>query len=139
LLILIAFAVPGAFTVASFNAYRDSAGAISRSEALRGEIRRLDEVLTMSARMAATTGDERWVARYNDNVAPLDHAIKEMLDLAGSPQATAIVRATDDANAALIAMETRSFELVEEGSRAAAFALLSSPSMSDRRRPMPRA
>jgi signal transduction histidine kinase len=127
LLILIAVAVPGAFTVASFNAYRQSAGAISRSEELRGEIRRLDEVLTMSARMAATTGDESWIARYNDNVGPLDYAIKEMLDLASSPQATAMVRATDDANAALIAMETRSFELVQEGRSGEALALLTSP------------
>ena len=34
-------------------------------ENLRGEIMRLDEVLTMSAQMAAATGDPRWEARYN--------------------------------------------------------------------------
>ena len=126
LMMLIAVALPAAFTVASFNAYRHSADAIARSEQLRGEIRRLDEVLTMSARMAATTGEGRWITRYNDNVDPLDQAIKEMLDLAGSPAATQRVHATDAANVALIAMETRSFELVHAGHRREAYALLTS-------------
>jgi signal transduction histidine kinase len=125
--VVIAVAVPGGFTVASFSAYRQASQSIARTEQLRGEIRRLDEVLTMSARMAATTGEERWIDRYNANVDPLDHAIKEMIALSGSPHIEAMVRATDQANLALVGMETRSFELVHHHRRRAAYRLLMSP------------
>lgn len=123
LLILLAVALPGGFSVASFNAYRDAATAVARADELRGEIRRLDEVLTMSARMAATSGQERWIARYDQNVGLLDTAIREMLELAGSPSVAEMVHATDAANIALVDMETRSFELVHADRQGEAYAL----------------
>jgi signal transduction histidine kinase len=127
LLILIAVAIPGGFTVASFSAYRLSAASIARFGELRGEIKRLDEVLTMSARMAATTGQERWISRYDANVAPLEDAIREMLSLSRSQDVAQMVHATDAANAALIETETRAFDLVRGGRRTEAYALLMSP------------
>lgn len=40
-----------------------------RLQELRGSIIHLDEVLTMSARMAAATGDPRWEKRYGNTRA----------------------------------------------------------------------
>lgn len=54
----------------------------SRIEELRGVIVHLDEVLTMSARMAAVTGDSRWEERYRQFEPQLDAAIKETTEFA---------------------------------------------------------
>src|SRR5438445_13165150 len=53
-----------------------------RIDGLRGTIGRLDEVLTMSARMGAVTGDPQWEARYRKSEPQLDGAIQEALSLA---------------------------------------------------------
>ena len=89
---------------------------------LSGQIVYLDEVLTMSARMAASTGDLSWEKRYLDNVPPLDEAIGEVLELAPEYQENA--SQTDQANIKLIAMEERAFELVRQGQLKAALNLL---------------
>src|SRR5438128_1414165 len=51
----------------------------ARLEELRGVIIHLDEVLTMSARMAATTSDSRWEQRYRQFEPELDSAIKNVM------------------------------------------------------------
>ncbi|MFM7426008.1 MAG: sensor histidine kinase, partial [Elainella sp.] len=84
----------------------------------------LDEVLTMSALMNATTGDSRWQQRYTQYEPKLEAAIQESIQLA--PQAyRASAASTDLANQALVGMEKRSFELVRQGKYKAALALLS--------------
>jgi hypothetical protein len=83
-----------------------------RIEELRGIIMRLDEVLTMSARMAAVTGDAQWEVRYNHFVPELDSAIKEATKLVPSTASSAAAAQTDAANLKLIEMETCAFELV---------------------------
>jgi hypothetical protein len=68
-----------------FDARRDSEmfrDRLSRIEELRGVIVHLDEVLTMSARMAAVTGDSRWEERYRQFEPQLDAAIKETTEFA---------------------------------------------------------
>jgi twitching motility protein PilJ len=89
---------------------------------LSGQIVYLDEVLTMSARMAASTGDLDWEERYLNNVPPLDKAIGEVLELAPEYQENA--SQTDQANARLIEMEERAFELVRQGQLEEALNLL---------------
>jgi signal transduction histidine kinase/CheY-like chemotaxis protein len=86
-----------------------------RLQELRGTIVHLDEVLTMSARMAAATGDPRWEQRYRQFEDPLDTAIKEALRLAPDSEAEKLVGETDAANQALVAMENKGFDLVREG------------------------
>ena len=49
-----------------------------RIQELQGIITHLDEVLTMSARMAAATGDLAWEQRYLRFEPVLDDAIKEV-------------------------------------------------------------
>ena len=62
----------------------------SRLEGLRGTIIQLDEVLTMSVRMAAATGDLAWEQRYRRYQSQLDAAIKEALGRV--PQADVVTR-----------------------------------------------
>ena len=85
-------------------------GQVWRAEELRGTIIHLDEVLTMSARMAAATGDPQWEARYRIFEPQLDEAIKEIMKLTPSQ----MVAETDAANIKLVEMENRAFTLVRE-------------------------
>ncbi len=94
---------------------------------LSGTIAHLDEVLTMSARMAAVTGDLAWEDRYLAHVDGLDAAIAESRRLAAPVLADDALARTDRANRALVAMETRSFDLVRAGRADAARSLLSGP------------
>jgi signal transduction histidine kinase/ActR/RegA family two-component response regulator len=87
---------------------------------LTGAIRHLDEVLTMSARMAAATGDLKWEDRYRSFEPKLDAAIKELIAISPEAFDSEVGRETDEANQQLVAMETRSFELVRAGDTAGA-------------------
>jgi serine phosphatase RsbU (regulator of sigma subunit) len=81
---------------------------------LSSEIIYLDEVLTMSARMAASTGDLQWEQRYNKFEPELDNAIKKVIKLA--PEAFAgNTSETDVANTKLVEMEKKSFDLARQG------------------------
>jgi signal transduction histidine kinase/DNA-binding response OmpR family regulator len=105
----------------------------SRIEELRGNIVHLDEVLTMSARMAAATGDARWEVRYKQHEPELDGAIKEMMALApGDSEITASAQ-TDAANLKLVAMETQAFALVREGQGQRARTLLFSSAYQEQK------
>jgi len=93
---------------------------------LAGQIIHLDEVLTMSARMAAATGDPAWEARYRGFEPQLDDAIKESQRI--DPEIMGeFVGETDAANRALVAMENQAFDLVRRNDQRAAAAVLFSP------------
>jgi methyl-accepting chemotaxis protein PixJ len=93
---------------------------------LSGKIIHLDEVLTMSARMAASTGSTKWEDRYNQYVPQLDESIKEVLkDIPVAEQANPAQ--TDAANKKLVDMETKAFELNRKGKSPEALALLLGP------------
>ncbi|NQT81656.1 hypothetical protein HQ563_01430, partial [bacterium] len=85
-----------------------------RIEELRGIIVHLDEVLTMSARMAAATGDPQWEKRYRGFEPKLDAAIKEAIKLAPEAFSGEMAAATDAANMKLVGMENSAFELIRE-------------------------
>jgi len=85
-----------------------------RIEDLRGTIVRLEYVQTMSARMAAVTGDARWEERYQRSTPELDAAIQEVLHLAPHTGAAGVVARTDAANAAMDRMEKEAFELIRQ-------------------------
>lgn len=93
-------------------------------EKLAGEITHLDEVLTMSARMAAVTGDLMWEERYLANAPDLDAAIVSAIAAAGRADAYTGAAQTSEANLKLIAMEARAFDLVRDGRAPAALTLL---------------
>lgn len=93
---------------------------------LSGSIVHLDEVLTMSARMGASTGNTRWENRYNEYVPKLDAAIKTLLEAVPASEQTNPEQ-TDAANQKLVAYEEQAFELVRDGQAPEALALLLGP------------
>jgi signal transduction histidine kinase/CheY-like chemotaxis protein len=110
-----------------YDLYRQDAevkGRLWRSEELRGEIVHLDEVLTMSAKMAAATADPVWEARYREFEPALDHSIKEILELA--PSEAKDLSQTDAANVALVDMENQAFSLVRQNRSGEARRILTS-------------
>lgn len=87
----------------------------NKSQKLSGQIVHFDEVLTMSARMATTTGDPRWEKRYRLFEPQLDKTIKEAISIAPGEYTGNFAIKTDKANIELVAMENRAFELVHQG------------------------
>jgi len=85
-----------------------------RLSQLRGTILQLDEVLTMSARLAATTGDVAWVRRYESFVPQLDAAIQEAIRLAPLAVGAQIRSETDAANIKLVELETTALAAVQQ-------------------------
>ena len=128
----IAFVLAGVVILVGLTAYtRHSYQAASRVVRLESHLRdlaamiqHLDEVLTMSARMAAFTGDQEWEARYRHFEPVLDQAIKESISLAPEAYEGAMAKQTDAANTKLVEMEHRALEHVHQGQLAEAQALL---------------
>ena len=94
---------------------------------LRGTFAYLDEWLTMSAHMAAVSGEPRWVTRYDEARPQLTAAIAEAVALATPPVSAALAATTNEASNGLIQMERASFAQAAAGDREGARALLDSP------------
>ena len=111
----------------SYRTYENTQGLEkrrSRIDELRGSIVHLDEVLTMSARMAAATGDLQWEKRYRVFEPQLDHVIKEAMALAPGAQSSEAAAETDAANAKLVKIENLALDLVRRGEAKKAKAVL---------------
>jgi PAS domain S-box-containing protein len=102
----------------AWRSYLDHKGVHERAfkvEDLRDQIVYSDEVLTMSANMAAATGDPRWEMRYREFEPKLDTAIKRLRDLVPEKFDSKAAAQTDQANIKLVEMENRVFEMVARG------------------------
>jgi len=88
------------------------------------QVKLFDEVLTMSARIAAATGDASYEARYDKYDAELDALIRKTAGALGLSAVKQFVGQTDEANQKLVQLERRAFALMHEGRRAEATALL---------------
>lgn len=86
----------------------------------------LDEVLTMSANMAAATGDKKWDARYRENAPKLDKAIASVIKRYPEDYVSAGAEEINAANHILVEMELEALDLVKQGKRKQAQALLES-------------
>jgi len=138
----VALALSGSVCVwLAFNEYRSYRLELAQREfavryaQLRGSIVHLNEVLTMSALMTVTTGDERWEKRHRQFEPQLDTAINEMLRL--QPDHPAIARTaaqTSLANLKRVEMEHRSFDLIRAGQPEAARAVLFSTAYDEQKR-----
>ncbi|WP_414562457.1 sensor histidine kinase [Anabaena sp. CCY 9613] len=93
---------------------------------LSDKITYFDEVLTMSARMNAATGNSYWEQRYRQFEPQLEAAIKESIKLAPAAYQNKDTKKIDAANQILVALEYQSFDLVKNNQRGAAQILLSS-------------
>ena len=82
-----------------------------------------DEALTMSARMSASTGDTQWITRYKKFAAENDATLKKFLSSISIELRTEASK-TNTASDKLLAMEDKSFKLVEQGKQKEASAIL---------------
>lgn len=112
----------------------DITGRELHLQELGGKIIHLDEVLTMSARMAAATGDPRWERRYREYEPQLDAALGEAITLAPEAAEGGGAAETEAANLALLRMEAEAFRLVRDGRSAAAQQLLLSDDYENQKR-----
>ncbi len=122
--LLIGIAVTNIWHV--YQGFRDTVERQFEIESRSGEIKYLDEVLTMSARMATTTGNLDWEKRYNESAPKLDAAIQYAIGNS-SDMARNQAQSTNQANTNLVKMETDAFALVRKGELTAAQSLLFSP------------
>jgi len=81
----------------------------SAGDRLLGEIGRLDEVLTGSARLAAATGSPHWKTRYDAAVPALDKALDSAQALASPALREQLKTATGAANETLAKIEAEAF------------------------------
>ncbi len=100
------------FVYDEYQIVQDTNTRIVGLERIRGDIVHLDEVLTMSASMAAATGEVAWIERYRSFEPKLDAAIKQAIDIAQRLDITDAIRDSDAANYELVKMENQAFALV---------------------------
>jgi hypothetical protein len=115
---VVTIAVFTGLVVAILRTYQGSQRLVryqTRVMELVGTIVHLDEVLTMSARMAAATGDAGWEARYRHYESTLDGAIKEARQLAAGRLGEHDIAQTDAANLRLVELEYQAFDLARAG------------------------
>jgi len=84
-------------------------------ESLTKDITYLDEVLTMSARMFAFTGEPKWHERYNKHVPLLDKIFEQSFAYIDSKDQSSFLHRTQVANRTLIELENRSLTLSKNG------------------------
>jgi diguanylate cyclase (GGDEF)-like protein len=107
---------------ASDAAVKDVKAALSTADA----VTLYDERLTMSAHLAAATGERRWIDRYEADIPLIDKAIAAATALAPASAAARFDAATRVANDKLVAMERQAFALIANDQLAAAQAVLAS-------------
>ncbi len=137
LLALLTMVIFGAGGWRAWCSYRDMATTeyqYHRAIELNGIIMHFDEVLTMSAKMAAATGNLQWESRYREYEPKLDAAIKEAASLAPEAFINKAALQTDNANIKLVAIENKAFDLVRRDNRQAAVELLNSDEYEEQKR-----
>ena len=90
------------------------------------EILLADEQLTMSAHLAAETGDKRWIDRYERLIPIMDEAIERAKGLAPETASAEIDKTTRIANDRLVAIERAAFRRLKAGDTRGATRLLDS-------------
>jgi diguanylate cyclase (GGDEF)-like protein len=99
---------------------------VTEAQRVNGAVRLADEQLTMSAFMAAATGEPRWIERYDTHLPEIDAALAAGEAIAPSSVARRFNQQTKEANDRLVALETAAFDAVRAGRTAQARAILDS-------------
>jgi methyl-accepting chemotaxis protein len=116
----------GIAAIASWLSYRSFQEVVNtqlRLSQLSQKIIYFDEVLTMSARVGAFTGDPAWEKRYLAFDPQLVSALEEAQQLAPELLREQIAK-TESANNRLVALEKRAFALARQGDRQGVIAIL---------------
>jgi PAS domain S-box-containing protein len=112
---------------------RDAVEATALMDEVRHRVRHLDEALSVSVRMAVTTGDLYWDTRYRALEADMDQALDSVRRPLISGSWVELPADLLAANAELVAMEHRILNLVRNGERERAEELFHSPAFARRR------
>ena len=118
------FIALGLQTIQTYKSQTTTMDSDFQLEELQGKIVYYDELLTMSARMGAATGQVKWEHRYNEHVPKLDAAIKQASKIAPEVFISRAAKQTDQANIKLVAIEKHAFESIRNGELDEATALL---------------
>jgi len=111
----------------NWTSYKNSQTFINRDfrlQQLSSVVIHLDEVLTMSARLGAASGDVRWEKRYLEFENKLDSAIKEIRSISPEAFITENAALTDSANIKLVKAEHQAFRMIHDGDLDSATQLL---------------
>lgn len=100
--------------------------AVRENTTLVEQVRYYDEVLTMSAGMAAWTAHPSWRQRYDRAAGGLDAVFADIRRVAPPHISARLMAQTSQANDRLIELEARAFQLVEQGAGQEAWSLLQS-------------
>src|SRR5690242_4045239 len=95
--------------------------------ALTGEIGYLNEAVWASARLRMSTGQQRWIDRYQNMISRRNQAFAEFLRLDPALYDSAAATELRQINEKLLQMEQRAFALAAEGQAAAGASLLIGP------------
>ena len=130
MVLLVLLAVLVGVQVSGVAAQRAADAAAEDRARLATEVERIryyDEVLMMSARLAAASGDTAYVRRYDEAVPELEAALRAASRLAPDEAAQRAVRSTDAANDALVDLETEAFARLAAGDREGALGTVTGP------------
>jgi PAS domain S-box-containing protein len=125
--VIITLLVFTVFGLQFWNSYRELKTTQTfylRLQELVGIIFHYDEILTMSARMGAATGNLKWEERYREYEPQLDATIKETIVLSPEIFMSKAAIETNTSNIQLVTMENRAFQLIRQGQSKAAMDLL---------------
>lgn len=106
--------------------FEDAADMEVQAQKLADSIQLADVMLTTSARLAAATGDTRWIERYTSAIPLMDEALENAAVLASVKESRNFQSVAKLANDNLVTIETRVIELVKKGNLIDASSLLNS-------------
>ena len=109
---------------------RDASQKAVHVAELHGSIARLNERMVMAVRMAAASGDRRWIVEFAETAPKLDAAIAEASEIASPGIRQALAETTGEAHRDLVIVEQRALALIAEGDSAGARALIDAPEFS---------
>lgn len=121
------------YTWSSYEGFKQAERQHVKLIELSGMITYFDEVLTMSANMAAVTGEPRWESRYQKYESRLDVALGDAREIAPEVFIKDAVSQTKAANARLVSIENEVFELVRSGELEKASVLLNSDEYNEQK------
>ena len=113
--VLITFLFVGGEAVLAWRSYQDLHEMVANALALRGlagDLIRYDEILTMSASMAAATSNPEWEQRYRTYEPQMDRALDHAVRIAPELNLSHSSEAAAKANETLVDMEHRVFEFL---------------------------
>jgi diguanylate cyclase (GGDEF)-like protein len=108
--------------------------AVKQAQHLADTILLHDERLTMSATLAAATGQPQWAERYAEFLPLIDQAIHDAASLVDPDAASRFDAATRHANDQLVAMEKLALSYAADGRLDAARSVLAWPAYAEHKR-----